>query len=100
MGGYLVDILYPAEAVIVELDGWAFHRDRASFENDRERDAATSALGFLTYRLTRARMRGQGRLEAERLHALLQLRRTTTPAEAQVASASGTSSAATPARSG
>lgn len=100
MGGYLVDILYPAERVIVELDGWAFHRDRASFENDRERDAATSALGFLTYRLTRARMRGQGRLEAERLHALLQLRRTTTPAEAQVASASGRSSAATPARSG
>ena len=61
--------------MIVELDGWEFHRDRASFENDRERDAATSALGFLTYRLTRRRFDAQGELEADRLNSILAQRR-------------------------
>lgn len=75
---YIVDVLFPAERVIVECDGWEFHRDRASFENDRERDAATSALGFLTYRLTRTRFDSQSELEAARLHAVLALRRAAT----------------------
>jgi hypothetical protein len=96
----IVDVLFPAERVIVELDGWEFHGGRTSFENDRERDAATSALGFLTYRLTRTRFDTQGELEAERLHAVLQLRGTTIAAEAQVASARGRSSAAMPTSSG
>ncbi len=104
MAGFEVDILFAAERVIVELDSWGYHRSREAFERDRERDAATSAAGHLTYRLTWERFHGQPDQEAARLHAVLQSRRprgpTTTPAEAQVASANGRSSTATPARSG
>lgn len=101
VAGYEVDILFESEKVIVELDGWEFHRGRESFEGDRERDAATSAAGFLTYRLTRARFKTQPETEATRIHTILQERRPrTTPAEAQVARASGRSAQSTPARSG
>ena len=42
--GELVDALWREERVIVELDGYAFHKFRAQFEADRRRDAKLSAL--------------------------------------------------------
>jgi Protein of unknown function (DUF559) len=50
--GYEVDALFPNERVIVELDGWDFHNDRAAFERDRNRDADLLAAGFVTVRIT------------------------------------------------
>ena len=35
-----VDALWPDHRLIVELDGFSFHRHRAAFERDRARDAA------------------------------------------------------------
>jgi hypothetical protein len=35
-----VDFYWPTHHLIVELDGWASHRTRAAFEQDRARDAA------------------------------------------------------------
>jgi hypothetical protein len=52
IAGYTVDVLFEPEKVIVELDGWDYHRDRISFEDQRERDAATLQAGFVTIRLT------------------------------------------------
>ena len=52
VAGYEVDAFFPAEKVIVELDSWEFHRDRSSFESDRDRDAATLAAGCVTVRIT------------------------------------------------
>lgn len=57
---YTVDCLWPAERVAVELDGRAAHGRAAAFEEDRERDAALSALGFRPVRFTWQRVRRQG----------------------------------------
>lgn len=71
VAGYEVDVLFPAQKVIVELDGWAFHRTRASFERDRERDATTLAAGYRTVRITWERLQNQSRREAERIRRIL-----------------------------
>lgn len=101
VAGYEVDILFAAERVIIELDGWEHHQSRQAFERDRERDAATLAAGYITVRVTWSRLTQRPGREAARLRDILQARRpTTTPAEAHVARASGRSDGSTPARSG
>jgi hypothetical protein len=75
VAGWEVDALFADERVIVELDGWDFHRDKAAFESDRERDAATLAAGFATVRITWHRFHDSGAREAARLHEILQARR-------------------------
>ncbi len=73
--GYEIDVLYPRERVIVEVDGYEFHSDRDSFERDRERDAVTLAADYLTYRITKERLRQQPEQDARRLLAILDARR-------------------------
>ena len=73
--GYLVDACWAAEKMIVELDGWAFHADRRAFETDRERDAVTTAAGWVTVRITRERLRRGPEQEADRLTRILAARR-------------------------
>lgn len=38
--------------LVIELDGWQFHQDRRSFEEDRRRDAALAARGYRVLRFT------------------------------------------------
>ena len=76
IAGYEVDAFFEAEQVIVELDGWDFHSDRESFEDDRERDAVMLALEIPTVRITKRRLRRQPEREAARLHQILTQRRT------------------------
>jgi very-short-patch-repair endonuclease len=71
VAGYEVDVLFPKQRVIVELDGFEFHGTRQAFERDRERDAATLAAGFRTLRITWQRLTQAADTEAERLHAIL-----------------------------
>jgi very-short-patch-repair endonuclease len=52
VGHYEVDLLWRAERVVVEVDGYAFHSTRASFERDRLRDAELQARGFAVVRVT------------------------------------------------
>jgi Transcriptional regulator, AbiEi antitoxin len=66
--GREVDAYFPDHRLIVELDGWRFHRERASFESDRERDAHALANGIATVRITSKRLTEP---EAERLRAIL-----------------------------
>jgi hypothetical protein len=70
VAGYEVDMCYPQQKVIVELDSWTFHGDREAFERDRERDSATAAVGYRTVRLTRRRL---NQAETDRLRAMLKL---------------------------
>jgi len=98
--GYEIDVLYPAERVIVELDGYQFHSDRASFRRDRRRDAVMLAEGVLTVRITEDRIDHDTAQEAERLHKILaDRRRTLTVLSNSIASmpATGTPSPAGPA---
>src|SRR4051812_20262121 len=50
--GLEVDFHFPHHRLIVETDGWEFHRGRAAFENDRRRDAALARAGYRTLRFT------------------------------------------------
>lgn len=46
VGRMIVDFLWRSERLIVETDGYKFHRGRLAFENDRGRDLALKTLGF------------------------------------------------------
>jgi very-short-patch-repair endonuclease len=47
-----VDLLWRAERVVVEIDGYAFHSSRSSFERDRRKDAELTARGWRVIRIT------------------------------------------------
>ncbi|HET6864369.1 MAG TPA: type IV toxin-antitoxin system AbiEi family antitoxin domain-containing protein [Solirubrobacteraceae bacterium] len=73
--GYEIDVLYPRERVIVEVDSHRFHSDRDSFERDRKKDAVMLEAGFVTVRITDERMEGEPEQEANRLLTILAGRR-------------------------
>jgi very-short-patch-repair endonuclease len=50
--GYEVDFLWREAALIVEVDGYAFHSSRSSFERDRGRDATLAGGGWRVVRFT------------------------------------------------
>jgi len=50
--GQEVDFLFEARRLIVETDSWRYHKTRRAFENDRARDAVTTAAGYRTLRFT------------------------------------------------
>jgi very-short-patch-repair endonuclease len=52
--GYEVDFLWREQRLVLEVDGYAFHSSRRSFELDRRRDQVMAAAGF---RVTRATWR-------------------------------------------
>jgi hypothetical protein len=54
--GFEVDFLWPKERVAVELDGYEYHRDQASFERDRRRDVVLQLAGFRVLRFTYRRL--------------------------------------------
>jgi hypothetical protein len=72
VGGYEVDAYFESARLIVELDSWEFHQDRAAFERDRERDADHLAAGLRTARITWERLVKSPAKEARRLAAILQ----------------------------
>lgn len=52
IAGLVVDLAFPAERLVIEVDGWAFHRSRERFERDRERDARLVVAGYTVLRFT------------------------------------------------
>jgi very-short-patch-repair endonuclease len=52
IGRYVPDFLWRAARLIVEIDGYAFHSSRRSFERDHERDLELRAVGFDVLRFT------------------------------------------------
>ena len=54
--GKEVDFLFEAARLIVETDSWRYHKTRRAFENDRARDARTTAAGYRTLRFTDRRL--------------------------------------------
>jgi hypothetical protein len=73
--GHRVDALFEAEKLIVEIDGWGYHKDHDSFENDRDRDATAIEHGYGTFRITMPRLTERAEHEAGRLHRTLARRR-------------------------
>ena len=56
IAGHEVDFLWPAQRLIVEVDGFAFHSTRAAFERDRVRDADLLQAGYRVIRITWRRL--------------------------------------------
>ncbi len=52
VGGHEVDFLWREQRLVVEVDGYAFHSSRHSFERDRRRDRALQAQGYRVLRIT------------------------------------------------
>jgi hypothetical protein len=75
IAGHEADAVFVDEKVIVELDGWAFHRSREAFESDRDRDADRLEAGYATVRITWNRMLHRPDAEARRLARILDRRR-------------------------
>ena len=49
-GRAVVDLAFPAQKVIVEIDGWAYHRDLRAFLIDGPRQSALAAEGWVVIR--------------------------------------------------
>jgi len=52
VGGREVDFYWPTARLIVETDGYAYHKDRGAFERDHESTVALSAAGYRVHRAT------------------------------------------------
>ena len=69
--GELVDALWRHERVIVELDGFAYHKSRAQFEADRRRDAKLTVAGYRVLRITQQRLHNEPEAVLDDLNKLL-----------------------------
>jgi very-short-patch-repair endonuclease len=47
-----VDALWRPQRLVVEVDGYAYHSNRAAFERDRRRDASLQAAGYRVMRVS------------------------------------------------
>ncbi|MEK9508957.1 type IV toxin-antitoxin system AbiEi family antitoxin domain-containing protein [Gemmatimonadota bacterium Y43] len=52
LGPFELDAIWTRERVVVEVDGYAFHRSRDRFESDRRKDAWLMARGYRVIRVT------------------------------------------------
>jgi hypothetical protein len=66
-----VDFAYPAAKVAIELDGFEFHSGRESFDHDRRRLTAISALGWRLQLLTHTDVTTYGASTLTRLENLV-----------------------------
>lgn len=73
VGPYLVDFLWREARVVVETDGYAYHRGRVAFEDDRGRDLDLRARGFEVIHLSGKQIDGEPQRVAEVVGAALRV---------------------------
>jgi very-short-patch-repair endonuclease len=56
VGGFLVDCWWPRAQLVVEIDGYAFHKSRREFEANRLRDTKLQLAGIRVLRVTQPRI--------------------------------------------
>jgi very-short-patch-repair endonuclease len=71
VSGFEVDFLWRGPKIVVETDGYRFHRGRLAFEEDRKRDLRLHASGFQVVRLTYAQVTNEAQQVAATLRHLL-----------------------------
>jgi very-short-patch-repair endonuclease len=72
VNGHEVDLLWPDQRLIVEIDGFAFHSTRRAFEHDRARDQQLQAAGYRVIRITWRQLQHQPEALVATLAAALQ----------------------------
>ncbi len=70
-----LDIAFERELLAIEIDGWAYHNSRSSFEADRARDARLIAHGWTVLRFTAAQVDDEQAFIATITATLARLRR-------------------------
>jgi Transcriptional regulator, AbiEi antitoxin/Protein of unknown function (DUF559) len=71
VGPFTVDFLWRDRRLVVETDGFRFHRGRIAFEDDRRRDLQLLSYGLEVLRLTHDQVTRESRRVAEVLRARL-----------------------------
>ncbi len=71
VGTFVVDFLWRAEHLVVELDGWQAHGTRTAFEADRARDTQLRVAGFEVLRFTSRQATDQPKQVAKAVRSLL-----------------------------
>jgi very-short-patch-repair endonuclease len=74
VAGWEVDAFWPAQRLVVEVDGYKYHRTRRRFENDRRKDAALTTAGYRVVRIRWKRLRHEPLAVSAQLGALLSVR--------------------------
>ena len=70
--GYRVDCHWPASGLVVELDGWSYHRTRSSHEHDHARTVDLELAGYEVLRFSHGQVAAApGRVVARLRQALL-----------------------------
>jgi len=67
IGSYLVDFLWRERRLVVETDGYLYHRGKAAFQDDRSRDLELRRLGFEVIRLSERQVEEEPNRVAETL---------------------------------
>ena len=75
IGPYRVDFLYEAERLIVEVDGYRYHRTRDRFVRDRRRRADLQARGYEVFVITWSDLVGDAMVTMSRLRTVRNARR-------------------------
>lgn len=73
IGVHLVDFLWRDRMLVVETDGYRYHRGRAAFEDDRGRDLELRARGFEVIRVAEKQVRDEEQRVAAVLGAALRV---------------------------
>lgn len=71
--GYVADFLWPQQRLVLEVDGYKYHRHRAAFERDRRRDQLMVASGYRVLRITWRQLRDEPLFVVARLAEALAL---------------------------
>jgi very-short-patch-repair endonuclease len=71
LGRYTVDFLWRRQRLVVETDGYAAHRGRQAFEDDRARELELHALGYRLRRFTDTQVEHQPRAVANAIKGAL-----------------------------
>jgi len=79
LGRDLVDFLWRGEKLIVETDGYRYHRGRIAFQGDRARDLRLKRLGYEVLRISERQVNEEPELVAETLTAVIRSRRSAGP---------------------
>jgi very-short-patch-repair endonuclease len=67
VAGLRVDFLFAAGRLVVETDGYRYHRTRRAFERDRERDAILARAGYRTLRFSHRQLTREPAMVADTL---------------------------------